>query len=206
MPAAASARSRSLPAGPTKGCPARSSSLPGCSPTISTSARAVPSPKTVCVPRFQSSHALQPAAAARSFGSVGRSGTSGAAVLAAVRMAASGSAWLHLPGLDRQPGVAPPRNDDPSRRVVRATEAALHVRDVGVAGLRQKRARALRADPALAPDEELRRPRDVALDGRDEIRVRLRLARRRIEEDHGNVERPGGMPGLELRLGTDVEV
>ena len=39
MPASASARSSSLPAGPTNGWPARSSSLPGCSPTSISSAR-----------------------------------------------------------------------------------------------------------------------------------------------------------------------
>src|SRR5688500_11558966 len=35
MPASPSARSKSFPAGPTNGRPARSSSLPGCSPTRS---------------------------------------------------------------------------------------------------------------------------------------------------------------------------
>ena len=49
MPASSSARSSSLPAGPTNGWPARSSSSPGCSPTSMSSARRAPSPKTVCV-------------------------------------------------------------------------------------------------------------------------------------------------------------
>src|SRR5205809_2170307 len=80
MPASASASSRSLPAGPTNGAPARSSWSPGCSPTNMTSDFGEPSPKTVCVPVFQSGQALQPAAASVSFLSEGRVGTSGAAV------------------------------------------------------------------------------------------------------------------------------
>src|SRR3954471_23594862 len=75
MPASSSASARMRPAGPTNGRPARSSSFPGCSPTNITSASAAPSPKTVCVPLFQSSHARQPLAATRSLGSVGRGGT-----------------------------------------------------------------------------------------------------------------------------------
>src|SRR5206468_3751903 len=80
MPASVNASSRSLPAGPTKGAPARSSWSPGCSPTNMTSDFGEPSPKTVCVPVFQSGQALQPAAASVSFLSEGRVGTSGAAV------------------------------------------------------------------------------------------------------------------------------
>jgi hypothetical protein len=80
MPTCSSARSSSFPAGPTNGFPARSSSLPGCSPTNITFACAAPSPKTVCVPRFQSSHALQPAETSRSSGNDGLGGMSGAAV------------------------------------------------------------------------------------------------------------------------------
>src|SRR5438093_955184 len=52
MPASSRALSRSFPAGPTKGWPARSSSLPGCSATSITCAWAAASPKTVCLPRF----------------------------------------------------------------------------------------------------------------------------------------------------------
>ena len=68
-----SARSSSLPAGPTNGWPARSSASPGCSPTSISRARRAPSPNTVCVPRFHRSHAAA-VAASRTFGSVGRSG------------------------------------------------------------------------------------------------------------------------------------
>jgi hypothetical protein len=50
-------------AGPTKGLPERSSSLPGCSPINMTFTRRAPSPKTVCVPVFQRSQAWQWAAA-----------------------------------------------------------------------------------------------------------------------------------------------
>ena len=42
-----SARSRSLPAGPTNGSPLRSSWSPGCSPTSTTRARCEPAPNTV---------------------------------------------------------------------------------------------------------------------------------------------------------------
>ena len=42
MPAASSARSRSCPAGPTKGWPSTSSRSPGCSPTRTSGARAAP--------------------------------------------------------------------------------------------------------------------------------------------------------------------
>src|SRR5258705_1715037 len=79
MPASARARSRSLPAGPTKGWPVRSSSLPGCSPTNMSFALLEPSPKTVCVPRFHKSHARQFLAASRTFARVGRSGIRSAA-------------------------------------------------------------------------------------------------------------------------------
>src|ERR1700733_5733088 len=70
MPAAASALSSTAPAGPTNGRPARSSLSPGCSPTIMMRAVCWPSPKTVWVPSFQRSQALQPAAAARNAGNV----------------------------------------------------------------------------------------------------------------------------------------
>src|SRR5216684_2670007 len=80
MPASLSARSSSNPAGPTKGEPARSSRSPGCSPTNMICEPARPSPKTVWVPVFHKSHALQPEAAARSAGSVGFGGMSGWAV------------------------------------------------------------------------------------------------------------------------------
>src|SRR5436190_21733427 len=79
MPAAASASSNNLPAGPTKGLPVRSSSLPGCSPTNRIVERRLPSPKTVCVPFFHRSQALQSAAAALSEGSVNCFGIKSAA-------------------------------------------------------------------------------------------------------------------------------
>src|SRR5262249_30560781 len=74
MPAASSASSSRRPAGPTKGLPERSSSLPGCSPISMTLTRRAPSPKTVCVPVFQRSQAWQSAAAVLSDGSVGLGG------------------------------------------------------------------------------------------------------------------------------------
>src|SRR6266540_4540311 len=79
IPASCSARSSSLPAGPTNGCPARSSAAPGCSPTNMSCALRPPSPNTVWVPRFHRSHARHAFAAARTFGSDGRSGMSSAA-------------------------------------------------------------------------------------------------------------------------------
>jgi hypothetical protein len=45
-----------------------------------TSAFGEPSPKTVCVPDFQSGQALHPAAVSRSFFKLGRGGMSAAAV------------------------------------------------------------------------------------------------------------------------------
>jgi hypothetical protein len=51
-PARARAWSSRRPAGPTNGRPARSSSCPGCSPTITMDARPGPSPKTVWVARL----------------------------------------------------------------------------------------------------------------------------------------------------------
>src|SRR6202008_4094333 len=81
MPAASSASSSKRPAGPTKGLPERSSSLPGCSPTNMTFTRLAPSPKTVCVPVFQRSQAWQSAAAVLSDESVGRGGIRSAAVV-----------------------------------------------------------------------------------------------------------------------------
>src|SRR5438874_2927976 len=82
MPASLSARSSSLPAGPTNGCPLRSSSFPGCSPTNISWAFFVPSPKTVCVPRRHRSHAWQSFEALRTLSIVGRSGISSAALWA----------------------------------------------------------------------------------------------------------------------------
>src|SRR5215813_11796921 len=58
------------PAGPTNGLPSISSRSPGCSPTNMTGALLGPSPKTVCVPFFHKSHALHPAAMARSSANV----------------------------------------------------------------------------------------------------------------------------------------
>src|SRR5215208_4689813 len=81
MPAASSALSNKRPAGPTKGLPVRSSSLPGCSPTNITFTRRAPSPKTVCVPFSQRSQARQSAAALFSDESVGRGGIKSAAEL-----------------------------------------------------------------------------------------------------------------------------
>jgi hypothetical protein len=69
------------PAGPTKGLPERSSSLPGCSPINMTFTRRAPSPKTVCVPVFQRSQAWQSAAALFSDESVGRGGIRSSAAL-----------------------------------------------------------------------------------------------------------------------------
>src|ERR687886_870789 len=71
MPTSSRASSRTRPAGPTKGWPARSSWSPGCSPTIITSARPGPSPNTVCVPVRNRSHARQPRAAWRKSSSDG---------------------------------------------------------------------------------------------------------------------------------------
>src|SRR5439155_5203303 len=59
---------------------------------------------------------------------------------------------------------------------------------------------------ALAADQELRRSRDGALDGRDEVRVRRRLARGGIEEHDRDVARARRVAGLELAFGAHVEV
>src|ERR1700751_1053236 len=59
MPALTREASSKRPAGPTKGFPLRSSSLPGCSPTNMMRAWDLPSPKTVCVAFFQSGQFLQ---------------------------------------------------------------------------------------------------------------------------------------------------
>src|SRR5689334_15539374 len=82
MPASSSALSNRRPAGPTKGLPVRSSSLPGCSPINMTLTRRAPSPKTVCVPVFQRSQARQSAAASFNEESVGRGGIKSTAELA----------------------------------------------------------------------------------------------------------------------------
>src|SRR6266536_5997079 len=79
MPAPSNARSSNFPDGPTNGLPARSSMSPGCSPTTITCAMLGPSPKTVCVPTLNRSHAWQPLDAARSLARVGRGGMKSAA-------------------------------------------------------------------------------------------------------------------------------
>src|SRR5262249_20325281 len=80
MPASTSALSNNLPAGPTNGLPAKSSSLPGCSPTKITFALLEPSPNTVCVPVFHNGQARHSFAASCNFVIVGRDGTNGAAL------------------------------------------------------------------------------------------------------------------------------
>ena len=52
---------------------------PGCSPTRTIRALGGPSPKTACVPNFQSRQPRHFFDALRSFGSVGRAGTKGSA-------------------------------------------------------------------------------------------------------------------------------
>src|SRR5690606_4152940 len=79
MPAAASARSSSRPAGPTNGAPSRSSRSPGTSPTSISRAARGPRPKTVCVAFCQSGQPWQPAAARRAASSERRSGRKSAA-------------------------------------------------------------------------------------------------------------------------------
>jgi len=66
IPACSRAWLSSLPAGPTKGCPARSSWSSGCSPTNMICGFKGPSPKTVCAAVFHKSQALQSLAALRS--------------------------------------------------------------------------------------------------------------------------------------------
>src|SRR5437016_7182487 len=78
MPASSSACDKMRPAGPTNGWPARSSSLPGCSPMSITSASVWPSPNTVCVPLRQRSHARHAFAAVSSDRSDRRVGTGAA--------------------------------------------------------------------------------------------------------------------------------
>src|SRR5258706_12890489 len=65
------------PAGPTKGCPARSSASPGCSPTSMIRALGLPSPNTVWVAFFHSGQPRQPAASLRSASSVNAVGRRG---------------------------------------------------------------------------------------------------------------------------------
>src|SRR5207302_10510063 len=110
------------------------------------------------------------------------------------------------PLLDRQPRVAPAGHDDAPRLVARAAEAAADVGDVAIAGRGEDLARVLRAAAGLAADDELRHARQVALDDGEEVWVRHRLAGGFIEEHDGHVARAGGMAGLELRLGADVEI
>src|SRR5205814_73390 len=110
------------------------------------------------------------------------------------------------PGLDRQPRLAPAGHHDAARLVARAAEAAAHVGQVGEARLREELAGARGAPAALAADQELRRARDGAPDGRDEVRVRRRLARGGIEEHDRDVARARRVAGLELAFGAHVEV
>ena len=79
IPASTRARLSSFPAGPTNGCPRRSSSLPGCSPINMIDARLGPSPKTACVAWRYRSHPRHCWTAWRSSGSVAFSGTYSAA-------------------------------------------------------------------------------------------------------------------------------
>src|SRR5207249_11885745 len=95
--------------------------------------------------------------------------------------------------------------DDAAGVVARAAEAAAHVGQVGEARLREELAGARGAPAALAADQELRRVRDGALDGRDD-RVRRRMARGGIEEHDRDVARARRVAGLELAFGAHVEV
>src|SRR6185437_14704258 len=108
MPASSNASSRRRPAGPTKGAPSRSSRSPGCSPTNMARELRVPAPKTVCVACSQSGQARQPAAASRSFGRLGRGGTSSAAE------AAISGAFPPKPGRSIGSGFPRPRDTSSS--------------------------------------------------------------------------------------------
>src|SRR4051794_25614810 len=59
------ARSKSFPAGPTKGRPSRSSLSPGCSPTTISTARNGPSPITDCVANAPIGHSRHAFVASR---------------------------------------------------------------------------------------------------------------------------------------------
>src|SRR5947199_8276371 len=65
IPASSKAVLSNFPAGPTNGCPAKSSLSPGCSPTNMILAVDEPSPNTVCVAFFHKSQLRQFAAFAR---------------------------------------------------------------------------------------------------------------------------------------------
>ena len=67
--------------GPTNGRPSMSSWSPGCSPTIITSARSLPSPNTVWVAVCHRSQARHPAPAARSSSSERLAGRSTPSVI-----------------------------------------------------------------------------------------------------------------------------
>src|SRR5438876_11466026 len=115
-----------------------SSRSPGCSPTKRTSACAEPSPKTVCVPVSQSGHALQPAAASRSFFRLGRSGMRAAAV-----PSPSIESWLTPKGLPERR-----RYDSSSRR---------RGREVRQRPAKPRTAVRVRSAPLPASHETLRR-------------------------------------------------
>ena len=70
IPAASSASSKSWPAGPTNGSPARSSWSPGCSPTSMIAASGGPEPNTVCVAWAQRPQFLHDRAASAASASV----------------------------------------------------------------------------------------------------------------------------------------
>ena len=89
IPARARASSRTCPAGPAKGRPARSSWSPGCSPTTKSRLVRFPSPKTVCVALAYSGHPRHPRAASASGARSRVAGTNGAAPPSARSLIAS---------------------------------------------------------------------------------------------------------------------
>src|SRR5919204_4831381 len=100
MPASSSAASRTPPAGPTNGSPARSSRSPGCSPTSITRALAGPAPNTVWVPVRHSGQARQVPAARRRPVSEGRAGISSWAVASLISYGSpSPRIWAQAPPL-----------------------------------------------------------------------------------------------------------
>lgn len=90
--------------------------------------------------------------------------------------------------------------------VLPATKAAHHIRDLRIPGLFHNLGGALRATAGLTADDDSGLLWYGRFDNGQEVWVRDRAAGGLIKKDHGNIDGALGVPSLEFRLGSDIQV
>ena len=90
--------------------------------------------------------------------------------------------------------------------VLPATKAAHHIRDLRISGLLHNLGGALRATAGLTADDDSGLLGYGRFDNGQEVRVRDWSTGGLIKKDHGNIDGALGVPSLEFRLGSDIQV